>query len=411
MNVYPQVQSIANRDKILVYFLAAANEEDEYRAIRKHLTPAIRNSKIPIEIDSDYDIPLGEDIEKYKLKLLKADIVLALISVDFIDDDEINERNKKVIERYNNNQTILVPILVRNCQWTKTPFVNLQLLPKNLQPLNNKQFWNSDDDALMAVVDDIYDALEAFSNVEIADEQPVAELKNVPPIHLQQPVNLAGESIPASQTGETVVETDPVNRVMPQPAPAGPELKQEVPPGKPEQTASPDHEYKSKVQSFSGQPRVNIPIDVDWRKQYYKDVFWKRAFAFILDQFLVLVPSFFLFSIFLAPFLPEGELREDQYEQIGYAAFMFYFVVCAVMESSKLRGTFGKRLLKLQITDKHGHPISFFRALWRNISRVIVAYSFIFVIPAIIQIFTFRKYKKFFHDQLSNTVIGERLQG
>jgi uncharacterized RDD family membrane protein YckC len=281
------------------------------------------------------------------------------------------------------------------------------LLPKNLQPLNNKQFWNSDDDALMAVVDDIYDALEAFSNVEIADEQPVAESKNVPPIHLQQPVSLAGESIPASQPDETVVETDPVNRVMQQPAPAGPEIKRELPPARP--VADPG--FQNTAQSFRTQPRVNIPIDVDWRKQYYKDIFWKRAFAFILDQFLVLVPSFFLFSVLLVPFLPADELQDEQYEQIGYAAFMFYFVVCAVMESSRLRGTFGKRLLKLQITDRHGHPISFFRALWRNISRVIVAYSYIFVIPAIIQIFTFRKYKKFFHDQLSNTVIGERLQG
>jgi len=79
------------------------------------------------------------------------------------------------------------------------------------------------------------------------------------------------------------------------------------------------------------------------------------------------------------------------------------------MESSKWRGTFGKRILKLQITDREGHPISFSRALVRNILRTLVGYSYLLLIPFIIQIFSFKKAKKLFHDQLSSTVIGERL--
>ena len=64
-------------------------------------------------------------------------------------------------------------------------------------------------------------------------------------------------------------------------------------------------------------------------------------------------------------------------------------LICAFMESSKWRGTPGKLIMKLQITDNAGNPISFGKALIR-----IIAYSYS---------------KKFFHDQLSNTVIGERL--
>ncbi len=79
------------------------------------------------------------------------------------------------------------------------------------------------------------------------------------------------------------------------------------------------------------------------------------------------------------------------------------------MESSKLHATLGKRLLKLQITDKNGNPITFFRALGRNILRTIVGYSFIFIVPLIVQLIMFKSAKKLFHDQLSNTVIGERL--
>ena len=181
MNTESQSKELVKRSKILVYFLAASEEEDDCHAIRKHLTPAIRNSKIPVEIMSDFEIPAGEEKEKYKLKLFEADIVLALISSDYIDDDETYARTQKVIERYNKNETILVPILVRNCMWKQTPFVKLPLLPKNLQPLNNKQFWNSEDDALMAVVEDIYGAINDFGTDESLQPETTVEIKNIPP--------------------------------------------------------------------------------------------------------------------------------------------------------------------------------------------------------------------------------------
>ncbi|MGO8055892.1 hypothetical protein, partial [Rhizobium leguminosarum] len=41
--------------------------------------------------------------------------------------------------------------------------------PKNQQPLNNKQFWNSEDDALTEVVNDIYKAINDFTKPEVKD--------------------------------------------------------------------------------------------------------------------------------------------------------------------------------------------------------------------------------------------------
>lgn len=391
MNTPQQVRELIKRDRIRVYVLAAPDEEDEYRSIRKHLTPAIRNSRVPIEIDSDYDIPAGEDVEKYKLRLFEADIVLAFISVDFIDDDEINERNKRVIERYNRNETILIPILVRNCQWTKTPFVNLQLLPKNLQPLNNKQYWNSSDDALMAVVDEIYRALEAFSNLEAGTEAPSV-------------------SQPQPPDPSTALNADAPTTARTVPPPIEPVAEGGRQFGSTPGSNGAYQGYQQYQNTNNPWQRAGNPINADWRKQYYRDVLWKRFLAFFLDQFLVLLPSFILFMFLLVPFLPEEELMDEQYELIGYAAFGFYFVICAIMESSRMRGTFGKRLLQLQITDKEGHSITFFRALWRNITRVIVGYLYVFVIPLVLQIYRFRKTKKLFHDQVSYTVIGERLR-
>lgn len=412
MNTSPHHHAIKNRGKIFVYFLAAPEEEDECRAIRKHLTPVIRNSKIPIEINSDYDIPSGEDIEKYKLKLFEADIVLALISSDYISDDETYERTQKVIERYNKNETILVPILVRNCLWKSTPFVNLPLLPKNFQPLNNKQFWNSEDDALMAVVDDIYEAINEFSYEETTQPAPAVETISVAR-QKAEPVAAIAEQ---DAMGEQTQQPGPVSEIRVAGESPAKAFKSVI---EPEKNTAEKVQADTIISGNQGIPGTNrqktvIPIEADWRKQYYKNVLWKRLFAFMLDN-LIMVPVF-LFILIIITFVAfvfkdptVNDLTEDETFLIFLVGFGTYFIICAKMESSKWRGTFGKRILKLQITDREGQPISFVRALGRNLLRAFTGYSYMFLLPLILQIFRFKKTKKLFHDQLSSTVIGERL--
>ena len=143
-----------------------------------------------------------------------------------------------------------------------------------------------------------------------------------------------------------------------------------------------------------------------------KDVLWKRAAAFFLDNLLTMFPVMFVaFAIASVALVgPEEQVSDEKVSFILFFTLGVYFIVCALMESSKRRGTYGKRIMKLQITDSDGHPIGFGRALWRNIVRFFVEYSYLLVFPLIIQYFTFKKSKQLFHDQLSKTVIGERLK-
>jgi uncharacterized RDD family membrane protein YckC len=410
MNTDTQNQELKKRSKIRVYFLAAPEEEDECRAIRKHLSPVIRNSKIPIEIQSDFEIPAGEDKEKYKLKLLESDIVLALISSDYISDDETYERTQKVIERYNKNETILVPILVRNCLWKSTPFVNLPLLPRNYQPLNNKQFWNSEDDALMAVVGDIYEAINKFSveeALQLSNEgspQKITEQKAEPAITVTEPEEISVQ--PDHKNIVTEVKVVGENQVE--------EIKTNVEPEKKvAETAQPVESISNQNENFQkNEKKAVMPIEVDWRKKYYRKVLWKRLGAFALDH-LIMIPVFvfsLLLSMFFAYLVKDPnvtDLTGTETFFIFLIAFSIYFIINSKMESSKWRGTLGKRIMKLQITDRAGEPVSFFRAMGRNILRTVVGYLFIILLP--FQYFRFKKTKKLFHDELSGTVIGERL--
>lgn len=373
-------QHAVQKKPILVYFLAAPQDQDACDAIHKHLSGIVRYSDIPIEINTDFEIPAGKDKEEFKQKLYEADIVLSFISADYISDDDTYERNQKVILRHNNGDTIILPILVRNCLWKSTPFVDLQLLPRNFQPLNNKQFWNSEDDALTAVVAEIHDAINAFDYKDEAALPPViAEEKTLikPQTDQVEPTpGLETASVPQPQT------TSEIAAVVPTP---------EIP--------------KKQIKSVK-------TIQVDWRKGYFKRVLWKRAVAFFLDNLLTGVPALAIgFATALvasmAIYGTETEVSDSEMVLVLLIFFGVYIIICAAMESSKWRGTFGKRIMKLQITDRDGHAISFFRALWRNIARLIVGYLEIILFP--IQIYTFWKTKKLWHDQASKTVIGERL--
>ena len=164
------------------------------------------------------------------------------------------------------------------------------------------------------------------------------------------------------------------------------------------------------------QSKAVNPLDVNWRSKYYKNVFWKRGAAFFLDNLLTLTPVTFIAFIIASVAVVGGSAEQDVPEvsdnQVNFIllfTLVSYFIVCAFMESSKWRGTFGKQIMKLQITDREGHPISFFRAFWRNILRFVIGYSYLFILPMVIQYFVFKKTKQLFHDQLSYTVIGEKL--
>ena len=165
---------------------------------------------------------------------------------------------------------------------------------------------------------------------------------------------------------------------------------------------------------------IFVPLDLNWRRTYYRTSFIKRALAYVIDMFITSVPSFFIafiFSLFILPLVfgtptvEEFEKIDD--EQLGIAffiwQFIFFSIIISWMESSRWKGTFGKLIMKIQISDSYGNPISFWRALFRNILKMVATTLYIFVIPLIVQIIMFIRTKQLFHDKFSDTIVGERL--
>ena len=156
------------KDKIIIYFLASCNQQDidACNTVQKHLAQFIRNAKPAIEIYSDSMIEGGEDVEKYKEVLFIADLVIVFGSSDFIADDSSYNRIKKVIVRYNNRETRLLAIIVRNFLWKEPFFGKLPvILPSAKRPLYDQKTW-SIDDAFATVAQEMIDVITKHYNIE-----------------------------------------------------------------------------------------------------------------------------------------------------------------------------------------------------------------------------------------------------
>ena len=200
------------------------------------------------------------------------------------------------------------------------------------------------------------------------DAEVVVELPATEPVAAPEPVSEVAASTPAPQAGTTV-------------------------------TMSP--------------PAVTTPVDTDWRRRYYWRVAGKRAVALMLDfAILAGIPIVLAFVYFFFADPASSEAADDAaFTNILWVSLAIFYLGAPLLEASKWRATPGKRLLKLEITTKAGNRISYGRAFVRNVLRTATLYLYMITLglALIYQYFRFKKSKKFFHDELSSTVIGERL--
>ena len=96
----------------------------------------------------------GTDGERERdSQLYSADIILFLVSPDFISSREHNLKEVlPAMERYHRGETRIIPIILRPVHWQETSFGNLLPLPDGGKPVAD---WKKQDDAFFNVVDGI----------------------------------------------------------------------------------------------------------------------------------------------------------------------------------------------------------------------------------------------------------------
>ena len=118
----------------------------------KHLEPLRRQGLI--DVWHDRKIKAGEEWERAISKYLqKADVILVLVSVDFINSSYCYDIEMELaLERHASQKARVIPVILRNCLWENTPLRKLQALPKDGRAVKT---WRDVDEALTSVAEGI----------------------------------------------------------------------------------------------------------------------------------------------------------------------------------------------------------------------------------------------------------------
>jgi TIR domain len=107
----------------------------------------------------DRRITAGEDFgAAIDGQINTADVILLLVSPDFIASDYCYEREmKRALERHQQGEARVIPIILRPCDWHDLPFGKLLATPKDGKPIT---MWPNIDQAFLDVVTAIKNALK-----------------------------------------------------------------------------------------------------------------------------------------------------------------------------------------------------------------------------------------------------------
>ena len=126
-------------------FCSYSHEDKDFQDnLAKHLA-ALRRVGV-IELWTDNEIRAGDRwSDKISENLEKADIILLLVSANFISSDYcFTVELKRALELHESKQAIAIPIIIKPCDWKITSLAELQALPENGRPVSS---WSQQDEA------------------------------------------------------------------------------------------------------------------------------------------------------------------------------------------------------------------------------------------------------------------------
>jgi hypothetical protein len=143
------------KERLKVFVSYSHVDKDLKDHLVKHLAPLAHENLI--EVWGDHEISAGDDWNKEIAKKLESsDIVLALVSIDFINskycyDVELD----KALEREADGEAKVIPIILRSCLWTRSRLGRLKALPTDGKAVTT---WSDIDEALTNVASGIRDS-------------------------------------------------------------------------------------------------------------------------------------------------------------------------------------------------------------------------------------------------------------
>lgn len=173
-----------------IFISYSHRDEDLKTNLETHLTP-LKRMKL-IQTWQDRVIMPGDDFaDEIDENLRKSDIVLLLISADFIASDYCYGKEMKLaMELQKGDKLQVVPIILRSCDWQFLDFARIQALPKNGKPVMQ---WPDRD--------------EAFTDIAKGIRRMVEAAKTEPDVKDRGPVIVEGAGAPLEQSNVVPVNS------------------------------------------------------------------------------------------------------------------------------------------------------------------------------------------------------------
>lgn len=150
-------------------FIGYSHQDDLYRKeLETHLSLLKRNRQI--ETWSDRKISPGQEWQgKIDTNLCQANVIIFLISSDFIASDYCYDiETRKALGMHELGTAIVIPIIVRPCDWNGSPFSKLEALPTKAKPVST---WQNKDEAWLDIVTGIKKNIESIQKKSLPPPQ------------------------------------------------------------------------------------------------------------------------------------------------------------------------------------------------------------------------------------------------
>jgi hypothetical protein len=135
--------SQASARPVKLFYSYAHEDEDLRDKLNTHLKILLRQQIIDEWYDRDIQ-PGAEWADEIDENLESAQIILLLISADFIASDYCyGIELKRAMEKHEAREACVIPIILRDCDWSGESFGRLQALPRNAKPVTS--FSNRDE--------------------------------------------------------------------------------------------------------------------------------------------------------------------------------------------------------------------------------------------------------------------------
>ena len=153
-------QLVKDPDRSVSCFVSYSHEDEELRvALGKHLRALERSGLI--RTWHDRKIIAGRNWnEAISQELASTDVMLVLISADFLDSEYCYEvEMKHMLQRNSRGDALMIPIILRPTNLKGTPLAGLQALPRDANPII---MWQDRDAAFVNVTEGIAQAVGDF---------------------------------------------------------------------------------------------------------------------------------------------------------------------------------------------------------------------------------------------------------